>query len=472
MNLATCRIVGAAAAAWVFVLFPVEAAWNVETVDGTANTGQAASLALNPLTGEPAIAYNRWHGEAFPNNFYPYFAIKAGASWTLEELDTSLTTFSSATSVGFNSLGEPAVTYTFFSTNVRYKVRSGGMWGSALNVATNNGGGFSSLVMQGNAPAVAFIDGAGQDLEYATLNNNTFTNQELDATNAAGPVSMGQSDNVMAIVYIDAGKLACFYSINGGMNWGLMPAFPTNINAAYCALTVGPSTKNGDPFARSTHIIYYDSSNGLYRYITNDTDTGTWTAPETVFTSSLDTLSTFGLSIALDSNSLPHVALLDYDSKRLVYVKRTTTGWSAPEFPDGANLGGVNAAIRLTSAGKPRIAFAALAFSNAMYRPAGLKFAALVDDPVPSAALSFTISGKTKRLATKAAIKISGLASPAVTSIQWKIGGKPYRNKAIAGGRWNVRVTPLRPGRNVVAFRAAGSGATSAVRKIIVTRPR
>lgn len=322
--------------------------------------------------------------------------------------------------------------------------------------------------MQGNSPVVAFIDQAGGDLEYAHLNNNAFVSQELDTANASGPVSMAQIDSFMAIAYIDSGKLEVFDSLNDGQNWGFNSSLPNTINATYCALAVAPATK-GDLTARRIHVIYYDGATGRYSYTTDDTDTGVWITPETIYQSALNTISYFGLSIAVGSDKVPQVAFLDYDSKRLAYAKRVSGAWTAPEFPDGANLGGVNASLKLTSSGSPRIAYGALTFNSmtSSYVLAGLKYA---QPATPVSALRLTVADKARRTATKSSITIRGAATGA-TRVEWRVGKRPFKRVTVSGGKWRAICKPLRVGRNRLEFRAvSASGQKTSVRRVTVLR--
>jgi hypothetical protein len=454
------------------------AAWTIQTVDNTANTGFGASLALDPATQAPAISYYRWYGPSFPGSSYTYFASLQNGSWILEPVDQAIQTNGITTSLAFKSAGTPAVTYTYFSTNIRYKERTAGSWGSSKDVATNDGGSLSTLVFQSTIPSVAYYDSMGVDLEYGVLNGANFMTSTVDGNSAGASFSLAGTASYLGVMYVRGGKLA--YQVNQGAGWApYMDAMIDplkNISARFVALALAPGTKSGAPAAAAHVIYYYDGApaNGKYFYITNDTENGLWSTPETIAQSGLVTLSisaNFGLSIAVGSDNVVRVAFYDYATQTLKYSERSGTGWSTPETVD-ASPGGITCSLKLDSSNQPHIAYGALVFDtgSSSYLPSGLKYARISAGGVVTGKPTLTVQGKPRRTTSASKLKIQGTASNA-TSVQWKLGSRPPKTAPVKGGKWTATVRPLGKGKNTVKFQALSStGTKSTTKTVIITR--
>jgi hypothetical protein len=463
------------------------AAWTIQTVDNTANTGFGASLALDPSTQAPAISYYRWYGPDFAGSSYTYFASLQNGAWSLEPVDQAIQTNGVTTSLAFKSTGTPAVTYTYFSTNIRYKERVSGSWGSSKDVDASDGGPLSGLVFQGATPSVVYYDNMGGDLEYGVLSGANFMRSTLDANSAGSSFSLAGTDSYLGVMYVRGGKLA--YQVNQSGTWApyqdaLVDPLK-NINARFVALAIAPGTQPGAPAAAAHVIYYYDGApaNGKYFYLTNDTENGLWSTPETIAQSGLVTLdlsAKFGLSIAVGSDNIVRVAFYDYVTHTLQYSERSGTGWSTPETVD-TNPGGITCSLKLDSNNHPHIAYAALVFdmSASNYIAAGLKYARIATDDnstntdngkTGSDKSSLTIKGKAKRTTTASKLKIQGTASNAV-SVQWKLGSRPLKTTPVKAGKWTATISPLAKGKNKVKFLAlSNTGTQSDVKTIVITR--
>jgi len=473
--------IGHLAIALLSITHLANAAWTVQTVDSGVAVGRACSLVLG-AQGVPHIAYYRPHPS--DNSFADlYYATISGSSWSTESIYDGFS-FGGAgevTSIALTDLGNPAVTFSRATSFLAYSIRSSGTWTTNSNIRTDAGG-FSSLLWHGTEaspqPVAAYYDSAGTDLKYAYF-TGAWNASTLDNTGDSGKYcSMAQVGSYMGIAYVDVGKLGFYESFNDGTNWGpysdnAFAPFNTITGVSACALALAPAVNSASTNVRA-HIIYYDGTAARFYYVTNDTSNGAWKAKELIQQTSLNTVGSVGVSIAVGTDGVPQVAFLDYNTNRLVYSKRTASGWTTPEPVDGSNLGGANCSLKLDASNQPKIAFGGITFDSgsSTYVVSSLKFASIAS---PSSGgttpPSFSITGKKKRTATAAKLAIKGTASANAVAVRWKVGKKSFKKAAVSGGKWTAKVGPLVAGKNKVIFQAiSSSGVLSPNQTLTITK--
>lgn len=467
------RILGSAILLAGFAISTARADWTIQTVDSGSNVGRAASLILSS-SGTPHISYIRPNTSAgFSDVFY---ATRSGSTWTTESVYAGFSDGGAGqvTSIALTDQGRPAISFSRAVTFLEYSVRTAGGWPFSPTDVTTSAGGYSSLLWQGTeaspTPIIAYYDNTAGDLKLASL-SGSWSSQTLDSTGDSGKwCSLAMTGGYYGIAYVDAGKLGFYESFNGS-NWGAysdnqFTPFSAITNVAACALALAPTKNNMNSAVISAHIIYYDGSS--YKYETNDTSTGTWASPVTIKTVGASN-GLFGLSIAVGSDGVVHAAYLDYSTGELAYATLQNNTWTAETV---ATSSGANCTLRLDSSNSPHIAYSAFDGSNVV---TALKYAerptSTSGGSTSSTPLSFTISGKAKRLTSALRLSVQGSASASAIAIEWKLPKMAVKKISVSGGNWRAKVGPLLIGTNRVQFRAVGAdGSRTAYKRITITR--
>ncbi len=201
-------------------------AWECETVDGDVigDVGKYSSIAIDPTTNLPAIAY--W-GVSF------YLASGGSGNWNILTIDSG---YGDYASLKFDSSGAAHIAYRRYNSTgyLRYATRVGG---GAGNCGGNNyqcdtidsGSGvghYPSLALDGSGqPRIAY-DGGSNDLMYAYQDGGYWTIREILPTNSGQYASLDVDVNngdLPHIAHYDAnnGKLGYAVYVGSNGNCGL-----------------------------------------------------------------------------------------------------------------------------------------------------------------------------------------------------------------------------------------------------------
>lgn len=99
--------------------------WSTETVDASDGSGFFSSLAFNPVTGFPAIAYS---AGASGNRGQVRLAEWNGGSWNVQPVVTGKSIAQSAVGLAFDPSGNPAISYC--GSGLFVARRTGSTWSS------------------------------------------------------------------------------------------------------------------------------------------------------------------------------------------------------------------------------------------------------------------------------------------------------------------------------------------------------
>jgi hypothetical protein len=152
------------------------ATWNLSVVDASGSVGQYCSLAFSP-GGQPAISYKE--------SFLAY-AIFNGATWQItHNLDPSEADISNDTSLAFDPLsGHPAIAYREggFGSRLKYVFFNGSNWLPRVVDSPGTVGEHCSLKFDPNgSPAVSYYDETNKDLKFATYDGTIWTPETIDS---------------------------------------------------------------------------------------------------------------------------------------------------------------------------------------------------------------------------------------------------------------------------------------------------
>jgi hypothetical protein len=163
----------------------------ITTVDSDGDLGQYTSIALNPRTGLPAIAYyNVTNGDL-------KFAAFNGTSWSAVTVDSAGDT-GRHTSLKFDARGVPHIAYyDVTNRDLRYATRPGSSWQRRTVDSTDDSGAFSSLALTRNTglARIAYhriIGGVAGSLRFASFDGSSWSTEPIE-TDLEAPGVGGES---------------------------------------------------------------------------------------------------------------------------------------------------------------------------------------------------------------------------------------------------------------------------------------
>ncbi|MGC4032934.1 MAG: hypothetical protein QM754_14595 [Tepidisphaeraceae bacterium] len=153
--------------------------WNISTVDSTGDVGRFVSVQLDP--NRPDASKIAMVYENTTTGGYEY-AIQSGSGYKYEDVDTTTKNAGGYISMKFYDAGdvfEPVTTYYDADNGqLKYAVRSGGVWSNTVIASRKRQGLYSKLAIVGNKPRVFFFDGTNNAAMFLSSNkvkNGTWT---------------------------------------------------------------------------------------------------------------------------------------------------------------------------------------------------------------------------------------------------------------------------------------------------------
>lgn len=181
--------------------------WNISTIDDGkgGDVGRWASLQIDPnrpTASKVAVAY-----EDTTHGTYKY-AIQAGAGYNIETMDSGAKNPGGYISMKFYNSGtafEPVATYYDADAgNLRYAVRSGGVWSNTVIANKKRQGLYSKLAIVGNKPRVFFFDGTNNQALYlagSKVSGGTWTLAKI--ADGGREIHYAQTDTGFAFTTLD-----------------------------------------------------------------------------------------------------------------------------------------------------------------------------------------------------------------------------------------------------------------------------
>ncbi|MHB9036143.1 MAG: Ig-like domain-containing protein, partial [Armatimonadota bacterium] len=259
-------------------------AWHIQRVDGFASStdkvGQYSSLALDS-SGKPRIAY---YDETNKDLLYAEGSAADNPTWTISSTPVDSTgDVGQYTSLALDSTGKPRISY-YDKTNTNLKYAEGSaatspVWTpSNVDSGANDLGQYSSLALDSTGkPHIAYYDATGKDLKYAegsAATSPTWTKSTVESANMVGE---------------------------------------------YCSLALASDGKPG--------ISYYSSTGGNLKYAQGSAASSpVWTLTTIDDGTAEAGADTYDVgkytSLVIDSNGNPHVSYQDVTNGDLKYIYR------------------------------------------------------------------------------------------------------------------------------------------------------
>ncbi len=346
---ATVRVhdaLGNASYADVDVL-PPPPTWSLESVDTAAKSGQYASLALDPVSGNPWVAYYDAQGKRLK------VAWRDGATWHVEVADESGSDVGRHCSIALDASGSPRIAYCYsdgHDRSLRCVARDGSTWGTPQVVASgNNVGQYASLALDPSTgyPRISYYDGTAKDLEYAEWSGDAWSITAVDQGGDVGrhtSLALDGSGNPR-IAYYDFTSRSLKYAARDGAGWGTPQVVDgTADRGAWASLALDGA---GNP-----HISYYDATATVMRHAWFD---GAW------HTEQVDPVTSRGMysSIAIDPvTGFPRISYYNADPAALSLMLASYNGsaWAIETVDAGPSVG-TYTSLAVDAAGHARIAY-------------------------------------------------------------------------------------------------------------------
>ncbi|MBK9127245.1 MAG: hypothetical protein IPM13_05550 [Phycisphaerales bacterium] len=234
-------------------------------VDSVGNVGQFASLALDPVTGRPAISYLAATGLGQLR-----FAEFNGTNWTISTVATGVGLFDVYTSLVYFPDGRPAIAYYDYQRGrLRYAERNAGVWtivtvdGNDVPPFANVGAHCSMRILPNGNPAIAYIDRAGTgSLKYAERVGGVWNTTVVAPSGAGGGVSLA----VVELDVTDSDRGSFTLAISFVRNAGLTLAYVDG-GAWQISANLDTSSIAGDTaLACCSWIAYFDDNANATRF--------------------------------------------------------------------------------------------------------------------------------------------------------------------------------------------------------------
>jgi hypothetical protein len=266
-------------------------------------------------------------------------------TWNIKIIDSG--NIGEGSSIALDSKGNPHISYCGFvngsrSNNIlKYAVWDGSNWSTQIVDSFGNNGFYSSIVMDSqDYPHISYCDntyynGTEYHLKYANWNGSAWDIQTVDSNVGLGSSIALDSANNPCIAYFDK---------NGGLKCAKWTGSKWLIQIIDSEGNIGGDRSIALDSNNNIHIIY--SNDGL-KYA--EWDGSNWMIQTVVSGGS------YFSSIALDSNSYPHVSYCDlWSDGYLCYASWNGKTWSIQTVDSTTKEGNGNS-IALDSENNPHI---------------------------------------------------------------------------------------------------------------------
>jgi hypothetical protein len=325
--------------------------WNIESVDTGFRSGQYASLALDPTTGDPRVAYYESQRKELR------LVSRNGSVWSSQIVDEGdHDTVGQFCSLAIDpSTGYPRISYYDASNrDLKYAAWNGSSWSVQVVDSGGTVGQYTSLALDPatHRPRISYYDSSNRNLKYASWDGSSWVKSVVDWAGDVGKYSslaLDEATGMPRIAYHDASNDKLKYAAWDGSTWVLTNPDPVISRGEYCSLALDSPT--GHP-----RISYYDSNDEELWYASFDGST--WNV-EPVDEGPNDRGRYSSIALASSAGHYPRISYFDNTTKKLVYASYNGGSWfiqDAPYIDIASNVGSYTS-LRLRSGNRAVIAY-------------------------------------------------------------------------------------------------------------------
>jgi hypothetical protein len=297
--------------------------WETFTIDGSHNVGPSASMILDPFD-LPHFSYMD-----FSNYSLRYARLNSNNSITKVTVDNS-SAVGMYSSIGFDSTGRIHISYyDLIYGDLKFARSKSNGWDIVTVGTAGNIGMFTSLVVKGGNPHIAYFNASTGRMEYVFF-NGVYWERNILPEYSAGDVGVSTSlaINGWGIPYISYGdefKHRQKYAHAVGSSWHL-EYLRSDIRA-------GDFSSIALRHDFQPVIAFYDYTHGDLIY-------AVWDGMEWIY-DQVDFVGDVGkyVSLALDSNNSPHISYYDASHSDLRYAYWNNTRWVTETLDDNGFVG-------------------------------------------------------------------------------------------------------------------------------------
>jgi hypothetical protein len=275
-------------------------------------------------------------------------SFSSSPKWYIETVDNTEFVGDSS-SIKIDSKGYPHISYNEYNYDgeLRYAYFDGTKWNIEIVDSKGDVGECCSIAIDSkDNPHISYCDfnGGNEDLKYAYFDGTKWNIEVVDSEGRVGWYSSIAIDknNQPHISYTDMTNNKPKYAYFDGTKWNIEVIDP-NSNSGRC--TSIALDKEGNPHVAYTGVglkyAYKYQSNWVIEEVDNDHIGG-------------------HLSLALDSNDLPHISYCywnDYGPERLMYAYFYGNEWHKESIDEGTSTAGGGTSIALDKYDFPHISY-------------------------------------------------------------------------------------------------------------------
>lgn len=243
-------------------------AWDPNIVDDAPNTGEYSSLAISPLTGQPAISYT--------SNDDLRYAWYDGSTWHAGYVVDGKEDVGYHTSLAFLPSGKPIISYRndteqdlMYAELVGEKPRNPNDWQTAIIDSDGNVGQYTSIAIWCGQPAISYYDATNRNLKFAWFKGDDrerTDGSKWEETKVDDGINTGEYTS-LAIVF---DKPAISYYSNGDLKYaellGSDSANPDHWKIIIVDTGGGTYTSLATLLSGQPVISYYHAGTGDLKY--------------------------------------------------------------------------------------------------------------------------------------------------------------------------------------------------------------
>ncbi len=316
------------------------AGWHVETVDSAGWVGEYTSVGVSP-TGMPHISYYDRTNETVKHAWY------TGLGWNVETVGEH-GDLCWSTSLAVDGDGYPHLTYAsaFPHEDLMYAFKDASGWHfEKADSQVTTIGSYNSLALDGNgSPHIAYCDLSYHDAKYARRDASGWHVQVVDAGTGVGShISLAlDSEENPHLSYRDESGENLKHAHWDGFGWALSTADDQGSTGLYTSIAV-----DGQDYP---HIVCCGWDGVGLKYVR--LQASGWSVATLQYGRVVGTHT----SLALGTDGSRHVSYVDETGLDLMYAHCDSAGWVCERVDSTMEVGKYNS-LALDGAGDPHISY-------------------------------------------------------------------------------------------------------------------